>query len=467
MTTVAQLARRRRPARESRWQRAYYWLIATGLAAAIGVPQFVRFTSWLFSGAGPADPALALALLLALLAGLLMLLAWVGPVVSSPADVRWLVLSPLNRRWVLARNVLVLLMFSVAAGVVLGALGAAMFGRPQDVIACVSLGVSVAVTAGSTAVLLQVAETRHDWLRLTVILLATAAVLLILLRPPLPGVPIVLVACLAPAIAAFLAFLAWQALASFPSRALLDASIRMGTLVAASYNLEPAVLASVAEQRFWRSKRLRSRAWPVAGRLAMVRSDARMLSRRPGRLTVLAALTVLPVLVCFAGGTTSLATVVLFFGGLAAATTAAAGARWDAHHPELARLFTMKWSPTRGVMPAVLAFLWASMAFALLAFAGFVPAWSCLYGLAAAPGLASGGLRMAQRGAIDHAMPVIDLGVGGIPTGPVLWAITGVDLALVGNAPLLLAVTPTSLAIQALLGAVLLGVYLRHQRRSR
>ncbi|WP_326641264.1 DUF6297 family protein [Streptosporangium sp. NBC_01755] len=466
MTTVAQLTRRRRPVRESGWQRTYYWLIAVGFAAAIGVPQLVRFTSWLFSGAGLADPARGLALLLALLAGLLMLLAWVGPVVASPADMRWLILSPLNRRRVLARNALVLLASLTVAGLALSSLGTAVFGRPQDVIACVSLGVSVAIAAGSAAVLLQAAEARYDWLRLTVILLAVVVGLLILLRPALPGLPIALIAYSAPVVAAFLAWHAWQALSSFPSRALLNTSIRMGTLVAASFNLEPAVLTSIAEQRFWRSKRLRSRAWPVTGRLAMVRSDARMLSRRPGRLAVLAALISLPVLVRFAGGTTGLAMIVLFCGGLAAATTAAAGARWDVQHPELARLFTMKWSAARAVMPAVFAFLWVSLAFVLLSIAGFMPIWSCLYGLAMAPGLAAGALRMAQRGAINHAMPVIDLGSGGIPTGPVLWAITGIDLAALGSTPLLLAVTPTSLAIQALLSIVLLGVYLRHQRRS-
>ncbi|MEU0518072.1 DUF6297 family protein [Streptosporangium sp. NPDC006007] len=465
--TVAQLTRRRRPVREPGWQRAYYWLIAVGLAAAIGVPQFVRFTSWLFSGARMASPALGLALLLALLAGLLMLLAWAGPVVSSPADVRWLVLSPLNRRWVLTRNALVLLASLTVAGLVLGSLGTAVFGRPQDVIAGVSLGIASAITAGSTAVLVQAAETRRDWLRLTVILLAVVVGALILLRPALPGPPLPLIACSAPVIASFLAWRAWQALARFPSRALLDVSARMGTLVASSFNLEPAVLTSIAEQRFWRSKRLRSRAWPTTGRLAMVRSDARMLSRRPGRLVVLAALTSLPVLVCSAGGTTSLATVVLFCGGLTAATAAAAGARWDAQHPELARLFTMKWSTTRAVMPAVLAFLWISLALILLSIAGFMPAWSCLYGLATAPSLAAGALRMARRDAINHAMPVIDLGFGGVPTGPVLWAIAGIDLAALGNAPLLLAVTPASLAIQALLSTVLLGIHLRHRRRSR
>ncbi|MEW9529019.1 DUF6297 family protein [Microbispora sp. NPDC049125] len=466
MTAVSQLTRRRRPGREPAWQRTYYWLIAVGLAAAIGVPQFIRFTSWLFSGAGLGDPAWALALLLTLLAGILTLLAWAGPVVASPADVRWLILSPLNRRWVLARNSLVLLASLTVAGLVLGSLGAAVFGTPQNVIACVSLGVSVAIAAGSAAVLLQAAEARHDWLRLAVILLAVVAGLLILLRPALPGPPLAWVASSAPVIAAFLAWRAWEALPGFPSRVLLDTSIRMGTLVAASVNLEPAVLASIAEQRYWRSRRLRSRPWPVAGRrLVMVRSDARMLSRRPGRLVVLTALTSLPVLVRFAGGTNGLAMIVLLCGGLAAATTAAAGARWDVQHPELARLFAMKWSAARAVMPAAFAFLWGSLALVLLSAAGFMPWWSCLYGPAIAPALAAGALRLARRGAINHAMPIIDLGAGGIPIGPVLWAITGTDLAALGSSPLLLAVTPASLAVQAPLSIVLLGVYLHYQRK--
>ncbi|GAA3041247.1 DUF6297 family protein [Streptosporangium longisporum] len=467
MTTVAGLTRRRRStAREPGWQRAYYRLITLGLVAAIGVPQLVRFSSWLFGGAGPADAAPGLALLLALLSGLLMLLAWTGPVVSSPADVRWLVLSPLNRRRVLTRGASVLLASSIVAGLILGSLGAAVSGGGRDLIAHLSLGVSVTVTAGAAGVLLQAAGTRRDWLRLTAVLLLVAAGALILLRPSLPGPPLVPAAFSAPVVATLLTWRAWRALAHFPSRVLLDASARMGTLVASSYNLEPAALTSIAEERFWRSRRLRSRPWPVTGRAATVLSDARMLSRRPGRLAVLAVLTVLPVLVRSAGGTTGLAVVVLVCGGLAAATTAAAGARWDAQHPELARLFA-RGSATGVVMPAALALLWTGLALALLVTAGFLPAWSCLFAPAAAPGLAVGALRMARRGPIDHSIPVVDLGMGGIPLGPVLWATAGVDIAILGSVPLLLAVTPASLALQALLGAVLLGVCVRRRRVSR
>ncbi|WP_169950107.1 hypothetical protein [Microbispora sp. H11081] len=58
---------------------------------------------------------------------------------------------------------------------------------------------------------------------------------------------------------------------------------------------------------------------------------------------------------------------------------------------------------------------------------------------AAAPALTAGALRMARRRPLDHAMPVIDTPGGAVPTGPLVWAATGVDLALLGSMPALAA----------------------------
>jgi hypothetical protein len=60
---------------------------------------------------------------------------------------------------------------------------------------------------------------------------------------------------------------------------------------------------------------------------------------------------------------------------------------------------------------------------------------------------------MARRRPIDHSMPVIDTPFGAVPTGPIVWAMTGVDLAAVGCAPLLIALTVRPPLIGALLAA--------------
>lgn len=58
-----------------------------------------------------------------------------------------------------------------------------------------------------------------------------------------------------------------------------------------------------------------------------------------------------------------------------------------------------------------------------------------LFGPLAAPALAAAALRMARRPPVDHSMPVIDTPSGAIPTGPLFWAATGPDLALLGCLP--------------------------------
>jgi hypothetical protein len=130
----------------------------------------------------------------------------------------------------------------------------------------------------------------------------------------------------------------------------------------------------------------------------------------------------------------------------------------------------------RAVLPAMLAATWSALALAVLQAAGTLPAgaWWWALGPAAAPALAAGALRMARRRPVDHSMPVIDTPGGAVPTGPLIWALTGVDLALLGSLPTLaaLASRPASVApyvaAQAVAGAAVLAAYiLRPSRRNR
>ncbi|MGW4795709.1 DUF6297 family protein [Nonomuraea sp. NPDC004297] len=470
MSSVAipQLTRRRRRAEETPWQRAYFLLVALAVAAAVAVPQGMRFASWLFGGSGVGDPALGSALLLGLFAGFLLLLSWVGPIVVSPADARWLIMSPVGRRGVLARSATVLLAVLLVAGVLLGLLGSAVLGRPDLVVPGVLAATALVLAAGSAAVLVQAAEPGADLMRRAVVAVAVLAGGLAVFRPALPSVPLLPVPAAVLLLAAVLGWRAWQRLATFPARALVETSVRVGAVVSASVSLEPALLTGIAELRYWRRRRLRSRPWPAAGPLLMTRADLRMAARRPGRLVMLAALAALPALIRQAGGSPGLAVLVLVAGGLAAAVTGAAGARWDAQHPELPRLFAGPRLGAHAIVPGVLAALWAGGAFAFLHAAGFVPLWSVLFSVAAAPALAAAGLRMARRGPINHAMPVIDLGFGGVPTGPIFWAAAGVDLAFAGVVPLLfLPPGPVALGLQAALGVLLLAGYLLVASRGR
>ncbi len=72
---------------------------------------------------------------------------------------------------------------------------------------------------------------------------------------------------------------------------------------------------------------------------------------------------------------------------------------------------------------------------------------------------------MARRAPVDHSMPTIDTPGGSIPTGPLFWAATGPDLALLGCLPTAMALLtqPAALApfiaAQAIMGVVVLAGY--------
>ncbi|GAA4523646.1 MULTISPECIES: DUF6297 family protein [Nonomuraea] len=163
----------------------------------------------------------------------------------------------------------------------------------------------------------------------------------------------------------------------------------------------------------------------------------------------------------------------LIGGALAVAASAVAGARRDADNPALARLAAVGTRAAllaRALLPALLAAAWMAAALGWLAAAGAVagPWWA--FGPLAAPALAAGALRMARRPPVDHSLPLIDTPAGAIPTGPVFWAATGPDLALLGSLPTLAALVtqpadPSGyLAAQAVTGLGALAAYAYRQK---
>ncbi|MFI6600421.1 DUF6297 family protein [Nonomuraea sp. NPDC050536] len=478
-----------------------------------------------------ADPAQAgpgVALVLLAVAGFAAAARAAGPVAVPGADASWLLLTPLDRRVVLGRTARVLLAVSVVAGLALGLGLLAAAGAPGPVLGYVIqalvLGVAMSVGAMAMAVLSQSSQAWHTWLTVTLVVLVVAAALAAtgLWRtlphlpdlfqglphspPPSPlsdsagharalptgtadgqGLPrgfawvVVVVGA-----SAVLVRRAWVALGRIPAAALLRASTRAGHAASAAFTLDPGALTWIVEDNHWRARTLRSRPWPaLPAPFALAWHDWRRVARRPGRLAVLLATAALPWLLAGAGASEAVLGASVIAGALLVASTATAGARRDADNPAMARLLGVGRRPAlaaRAILPAFLAATWASAALAGLTWAstalpGFtaapanpatgVAAW--LFGVAVAPAIAAGALRMARRKPVDHSLPVIDTPSGPIPTGPLMWAGTGPDVALLGSLPALAALTsgalePGSLVAQAVLGLATLAVYIQRAR---
>ncbi|MFV2178395.1 DUF6297 family protein [Actinomadura sp. LOL_016] len=468
-----------------------YTRAAAALLVALSAGQVARTA--LPSAARDVDPSqvgAGLALIALAYAGFLTLARRFGPVSLPAADAAWLLLSPLPRRGVLGRTAVILLVLALAGGAALGVALAAVLGVADPVRLAGAVGLGIAATAGgtATAVLAQASPPWDAWLQTVVAGSLSAAVLAMVLGngpdrqllaslTDAPTSPVTVVAAACAVASALLLRLAWGALPRIPARALRDASTRTGHVVAAAAVLDPSALSGIAEDAHWRGRLVRSRPWParLSGPAALAWIDWRRLSRRPGRVCGLVAAGALPALVAAAGAGAGAVAAVAAAGAMTAAAAGTAGVRRDADDPGLARLFGV--APrvalaARAVLPALLGGAWLALALAALTAAGALPgaAWWA-FGPAAAPALAAGALRMARRRPVDHAMPIVETPVGSLPTGPFIWAVTGIDVAALGCAPLLAALSaPPSaigahLAVQALAGAAVLAGYLAAARR--
>ncbi|SEU16054.1 DUF6297 family protein [Nonomuraea wenchangensis] len=474
--------------------------LLTGLAGAAGTVEPARL------GAGVALLALGLA-------GFLAAARAAGPVLMTAPDASWLLLSPLDRRQVLGRTGRALLMVAVAAGLVLGLGLVAVLGAPDQlgwrVLGALVLGVSASVGAMALAVLARASQSWQMWLVVAVVALLVVAVVavsgqvrtVLAVAAGAPLTAIAVAASLAAAGSALLARQAWRAFGRIPAREIAAASTRGGHVADAATGVDPSALTWIAEDNHWRGRRLRSRRWPaLPAAFATAWQDWRRLARRPGRLAFTLATAGLPALLAQAGGAPGMLGAVVLAGGLAVAASAATGARRDAANPALARLLGIGHRPglaARAVLPALLAALWTSAALAGLTLTNPTPspasaatlatsssapmtgagfglgvAELVLCGVLAAPGLAAGALRMVRRRPVDHSLPVIDTGAGPVPLGPVLWGVTGIDLALAGCLPALLALSTAPpqpgpyLVAQAVTGAAALAGYVLRAGRA-
>ncbi|MDI1463661.1 DUF6297 family protein [Catellatospora sp. KI3] len=403
----------------------------------------------------PAYRAAALvSLVVAGCAALLAVAGAVGPVAVPPADAYWLVLSPLDRRAVLARAVAAVGVVAAVAGVLAGVAVRRVAGLPAygwgPVGVAAAAGAAVCVCVAGAAVLAQAAGAGAVVRRAAagVGVAAVACGLAAALRPAWPGwspvVPPTPVSVSAVAAALLVSGLVWWRLAVFPAGAVLSASVRWGVVTDAAVGLEPSFVARIVEDGFWRGRRLRSRPWPgwLPPWAAPAWQDWRMLGRRPYRLVVSLVTAALPAVVAVAaGGAGLLVAVVLLAGAVSAASAGASGVRRDAGSAVLGRLFGVGGAAVSGarlVLPGVLAVGWLVAASVVLLLAGvWVSWWWLLVAVAAGPVLAVGVLRLAGRGWVDHASVPVVMPMSGswIPTGWIVWWVTGWDVVVAGGLP--------------------------------
>jgi hypothetical protein len=355
------------------------------------------------SGHGVAAPSQAVAgaaLVAAAADGLLMLAQALGPLVLSPADAAWLVLTPLDRREVLRRPAAVAAAIGVIAGAVLGVLALAMAGPflrlpagshrvPGGWLGLAAVGGAGFFTAAMLAGVL--AQPWPRWrarLRLAgavVGVAATAGAVAgerwgVVSRAVtdwfagLDGGTFGLIAVVGVAVAGVAALVVWRALPGFPAGVVRSGSARAGTVLLAATFLNVPLLTWIAEDSHWRGRRLGSRAWPrfgdFASRLAglvpraalsartgagarpglsvmpgpalvLAWADWRRLGRRPALLIAVAVSSLAPALggAAFTGHAHAWVVVaVLLAGAMAAGTQGTAALRRDANDPALRRL---------------------------------------------------------------------------------------------------------------------------------
>ncbi|MFI6498417.1 DUF6297 family protein [Nonomuraea typhae] len=366
----------------------------------------------------------------------------------------------------------------MVAGAGLGLAALAVTGAPDHLVwrltGALVLGVSAGTGGMALAVLAQTADPWDLALRLLIAALVVAAAVLMLVAGAhvLAAVPAPAWSAVPAALSAFLVRLAWPALGRIPARRLLTSSARAGHLASAATALDPSLLTWIAEDAHWRGRRLHSKSWPTPPRAARAAvfvpawQEVRRLTRWPGRLAVLAGAVVLPAMIARAGGGAGPVGIAVLAGGLTAAACAVSGVRWDADDPSFSRLLALRRRDllaARAVVPGLLAAAWMAAALAILP---GLPAALLWFAPLAAPALAAAALRMARRAPVDHAMPVLNIAGGAIPSGPLIWGLTGLDLAFAGAWPAAYALVAqpadvrTALILQGVAGAGVLALYL-------
>ncbi|GAA0509212.1 hypothetical protein Ade02nite_62730 [Paractinoplanes deccanensis] len=277
------------------------------------------------------------------------------------------------------------------------------------------------------------------------------------LVPLVAGVAVVVLVVLA---------LVVRGLARTPSDHILDASRTAGTLFDAAFGIEPSFLTDMIERRYWAARRLRSVTLP--SRLpVLVAQDLLLTLRRRRRLLWLVFGAAFPLLLGNAPAWILGAAVLL--GALIAGMTATGNVRTDAGNAVLLRLLGL--SSRQAVLqrlwiPGVLAALWSAAALTALDVLGDLPAgpWWAL-GLALGPVGAAAAVHRARAGFVRNDLLPLDTPMGTLSTGPLVNAVIGPDMLLLGL-PALVEIAQgnplswTTVLVQAVVGVIGARAYL-------
>jgi hypothetical protein len=500
VTAVRSFVGRHRRRSWTDWYSAGFALVIAGiyLSDLLAQPLSRLSTAAARAAATHAAAAQAVAgggLVIAAGAGLLLLAQAFGPLVLSPADASWLLLSPLGRRPLLRRPALTAALLATLAGALLGVLALAMAGpylRPGGgslpaswlTLAAVA-GASCCLAAVGAEALAQPRARARRAARGACGAVATVAALgglagerwAAVTQRVTAGFGGLNTAAFEIAAAAALVLVCvawaplWRALPSFPSSTLRADSARSGTALTAAGFLNFSLLFWIAEDNHWRGRLLPSRTWPrLPPALAMAWPDWRRLSRRPGPVALVAVAAVAPALVgaAFTGrahGDFIAAALVL--GAFAAASQATTAIKRDRDNPALLRLLGAdpgRALAARSVLPALLATAWLAIALTVLCAVGVVPGWSWPLLALAGPGITAGALRLARTAPINPADRGPDTAMGNTPP----WMVSrllSLAVSLIGSLPLVSAARTGEVHVgtvlsQLVLSVVVLGIYL-------
>jgi hypothetical protein len=419
--------------------------------------------------------------LVLIISGVLYLtLRRLGPLALSRPATSWLLTAPVSRRRLLLPSLGVALLSAAVAGAVGGlAVLGHVAARPVPgadallpLVGSLLGGVLLLVALGA-----QADRWWSPWSDQAAYLLVGAGLAGLVVDSALgapraaagwPAAPVV--GALAGALAVVvtvLFLLAVRRLATTPNDRILEASKTAGTLFDSAYGVEPSFVTEMVERRYWIHRKLRSRRlWrrvPV-----LVAQDLLLLSRRPRRVLWVAATTAVPAVLAHAPGWL-LGLAVLAGGGLVPGGVTAGTIRTDAGNPYLLRLLGLSSRVAIGQrlwVPGVLSGLWFAAALSLLQVLGDLPAgpWWAL-GLALGPVGATATMRRSRVGFVDNGLLPLDTPMGSVATGPLVNAVAGLDVLLLGvPAVVLIAqgepLSWTGVAVQAAVAVIGARAYL-------
>ncbi|WP_166534949.1 DUF6297 family protein [Blastococcus xanthinilyticus] len=407
----------------------------------------------------PASAA-ALVALVVVVAGLIGLLDRLGPISASPAAAGWWLPLPADRRGLL-RGDLVRLAAGCAATSAVLALPLAMVLPGATPATVTAAAVTAAAAAAGLVGAVALAQTRGRTGRLSTVagavaVLASTTAALLAIAPPLAraagelpavGGAVPLAAALAAAaVAVLLLVAADRGLGRIGAGALrtLGSTSAFASASVFSMDLRDLGRALARPPRRAPSRPRRFRPARGPGR-AVVLADLTLMARSPWQLGQLLVAVALPVLAVRTEGLDRLpvaGAVGLVLGWLLAAVAVGHPSRQGHAMPALDRLLPL--SPgrlvvARAVVPAVLLTVVCGCGGLLIGQSGDdLFAWTVL-ALGAVPAWTAAAVRGAYRPELDWGGPVVSTPMGIVPAGAGATLVQGVDVGLLGSAPILVA----------------------------